>query len=166
VYALIGRRDRKDLELVEDAYLYFVSNGRAGRKSRRDRHRPLKPMPLWQSLLFFGVPAIIAALDHHVLWPWLVSLGLEGNPLNWRSFRERYRLGPLRWREWGWTLGGIVVFAALAYASNSLAPTIFDRLGFVPPDTAPSGPVTNVPPGSSPLSLNGSRTRRQASSAT
>ena len=134
--------------------------------------RPLKPMPLWQSLLFFGVPAIIAALDHHVLWPWLVSLGLseengwhcayliwfvglfvaalvaytlEGNSLRWRSFRERYRLGPLKWREWGWTLGGILVFAALAYASNSLALTVFDRLGFVPPDLAPSGPVTNVP---------------------
>jgi hypothetical protein len=111
-------------------------------------------MPLWQSLLFFGVPAIVAAADHHVLWPWLVSLGLseengwhcayliwfvglfaaalvayalEGNSLSWRSFRERYRLGSMRWREWGWTWGGILAFAALAYASNSLALTIMER---------------------------------------
>jgi hypothetical protein len=113
--------------------------------------RPLKPVALWQSLLLFGVPAIIAAVDLHVLWPWLVRLGmseevgyhyahliwfvgllvaalaayaLEGNSPNWRSFAVRYRLGPMRWREWRWMFGGILLFIPLAYGTTILASAV------------------------------------------
>lgn len=132
----------------------------------------LKPMPLWQSLILFGIPAIIAAGVHYIVWPYLVSLGLsqedgydyayliwfvgmfaaalvayvqEGNPLNWRSFRERYRLRGMGWREWRWTLAGLLVSLLLGYILTLLAPAVYDLLDFVPPETSPSGPITNIP---------------------
>lgn len=132
----------------------------------------LKPMPLWQSLILFGIPAIIAAVCQYIVWPYFVSIGLsqedgyryqalivfvglfgaallayvqEGNPLNWRSFRERYRLRAMGWREWRWTLAGLLVSLVLGYILNSLALALYGLLDFVPPETSPSGLITNIP---------------------
>jgi membrane protease YdiL (CAAX protease family) len=129
-------------------------------------------MPLWQSLLFFGVPALVGAGAHYIAWPYLVSLGLsqedgyycstmivfaslliaalvayvlEGNPVNWRCFSQRYRLRRMGWREWKWTLAGLLVYLPLAYLTTVLALAVYECLAFVPPDSGPSGPVTNVP---------------------
>jgi membrane protease YdiL (CAAX protease family) len=129
-------------------------------------------MPLWQSLLFFGVPALMGAGAHYLAWPYLVGLGLseedgyycslmvvfvslliaalaayvlEGNPFNWRCFCHRYRLRRMGWREWKWTLAGLLVYLPLAYLTTLAALAVYELLAFVPPDAAPSGPVTNVP---------------------
>ena len=137
-----------------------------------NRQITLRPLRLWQSLILFGVPAIIGALAHYLLWPAFEGLGLseenawhtanltffvglfvsavlayalEGNPLSWAAFRERYRLHWIRGWQWAWTIGGLVAFLALAYGSSLLALAVFDALGFVPPRMDPSGPLVNVP---------------------
>lgn len=137
-----------------------------------NRHIQLRPLRLWQSLILFGVPAVLAALANYALWPAFESLGLseenawhlatlaffvgllvsaivayvlEGNPLSWGAFRERYRLHWIRGWQWAWTIGGLVVFLALGYASSLLALVVFDALGFVPPSLGPSGELANVP---------------------
>ena len=79
----------------------------------------IEPMPFWQSLVFFGIPALIAGLGQYVLYPFFVSLKLsyenayhcqmlvgfsfllivaiaayisEGNPIKWSSIKNRLRL--------------------------------------------------------------------------
>jgi hypothetical protein len=95
----------------------------------------IKPMPFWQSLIFFGIPALVAAVGQYVLWPFFMGVGLseetayhyqmlvgfafllsaalaayviEGNPLDWLSFRRRFRLFGLDRRGWVWTFGGLI----------------------------------------------------------
>ena len=129
-------------------------------------------MPFWQSLIFFGVPALVAAAGHYVLWPFFVDAGLseeiayhcqalvvfafllsaalvayviEGNPLDLSSFRHRFRLFSLDGRGWKWTLGGLATDALLSLAATVLAVQVYDLLKFTPPDIFPSGPMTNLP---------------------
>ena len=97
-------------------------------------------MGLKQSLLFFGIPTLVAGLSFHMLMPELirrgmlpytayslglglplaglviaslVALRLEGYPLTWPALRERFRLHPMTGRDWLWTLVGFVVQMAI-----------------------------------------------------
>ena len=92
----------------------------------------LRPMPLWESILFFGIPAIITILCVYGLSPYLVKHGfsayisyvivldiplfmmfvaslvayrMEGNPMNWTALRDRFRLKRLERKGWMWTIG-------------------------------------------------------------
>jgi len=92
----------------------------------------LKPIPLWESILFFGIPAIITILCVYELFPYLVKQGfstyisyvivldiplimmfitslvaykMEGNLLNWHTLQERFRLKRMKCKEWMWTIG-------------------------------------------------------------
>jgi len=87
------------------------------RKEKSLQTQNIKPMPFWQSLMLFGVPALVAALGQYVLYPFFASLGfslenayhsqmlvvftflliaallaytLEGNPLEWSSIKHRF----------------------------------------------------------------------------
>ncbi|UCE16787.1 MAG: hypothetical protein JSV12_04075 [Candidatus Bathyarchaeota archaeon] len=131
----------------------------------------LKPMPLWQSLISFGVPALVAVACHYLIWPYFIDIGLsnedgyhyaniilfiglivaaviaywkEGNPLRWRSFRERYRLKGMRRREWKWTTTSIFANLLLALITTFLAVAVYEFLEFVPPESSPSGQPTNI----------------------
>lgn len=98
------------------------------------RSKPLPvPAPLGMpaALLYFAVPAALAALGFYGLLPllqglgwaefpaYLVSMGLplammlaaalwfyarEGNPWTWSAFKTRMRLGPMQLREWRFLL--------------------------------------------------------------
>ena len=95
----------------------------------------IKSMPFWQSLIFFGIPALVGVVGQYVLYPFLLGVGvseetayhcqalvvftfllsaalvayvIEGNPLDWSSFRRRFRLFGLDSRGWKWTFGGIL----------------------------------------------------------
>ncbi len=132
----------------------------------------IKPMPFWQSLVFFGVPTLAAALGQYVLYPFFVSIGvpheeayhyqmllvfsflliaalvtyiLEGNPLDWSSIRQRFRLFGLDRTGWKWTLGGIVTQILLALVSTILAVQVYELLNFTPPDIFPPGSILNMP---------------------
>jgi membrane protease YdiL (CAAX protease family) len=132
----------------------------------------IKPMPFWQSLVFFGVPALVAALGQYVLYPFFSSLGVsyenayhyqmlivfiflliatsvayiyEGNTLEWSSIKNRFRLHGLDQIGLKWTLGGIVTQAALSVVSTILAIRVYDFLDFTPPDIFPPGSMVNIP---------------------
>lgn len=131
----------------------------------------LKPMPLWQSLIAFGMPALVAVVCHYFIWPYFINVGLsnedgyhyaniilfiglivaaviaywkEGNPLRWRSFRERYRLKGMGRREWKWTTTSIFANLLLALITTFLAVAVYEFLEFVPPEISPSGQPTNI----------------------
>ncbi|WP_161634911.1 CPBP family intramembrane glutamic endopeptidase [Leptolyngbya sp. Heron Island J] len=97
---------------------------------------PLKPMPFWMSLLFFGIPSLITSLSIYVGIPALARAGvplfvnfllltgaplallllsafvayrLEGNLFTWVQLKERFRLKPIKGKDWIWTLGLVVV---------------------------------------------------------
>ena len=141
----------------------------------------IKPMPFWQSLIFFGIPALVAAAGQYVLWPFFMGVGaseetayhyqalvvftfllgaalvayvIEGNPLDWSSFRHRFRLFRLDRRGWKWTFGGLLTGGLLSLAATVLAIQVYDILKFTPPDIFPSGPMTNLPLGAFVLFMN------------
>jgi membrane protease YdiL (CAAX protease family) len=138
-------------------------------------------MPFWQSLIFFGIPALVAAVGQYVLWPFFTGVGvseetayhcqalvvftfllsaalvayvIEGNPLDRSSFRRRFRLFGLDRRGWKWTFGGLATDILLSLVATVLAIQVYDILKFTPPDIFPSGPITNLPLVAFVLSMN------------
>lgn len=92
----------------------------------------LRPMPLGEALLFFGIPAVVTLFCVYSLFPYLVEQGfssyisyvialdiplalmfasslvayrMEGNPLNWPALRDRFRLNRMDRKGWLWTVG-------------------------------------------------------------
>jgi membrane protease YdiL (CAAX protease family) len=141
----------------------------------------IKPIPFWQSLIFFGVPALLGVLCTYFLWPFFMGIGaseenayhlqalvvfaslliaslaayiVEGNSLDWSSFRHRFRLYRLDRRGWEWTFGGLLAAGLLSLGATVLASRVYDILKFTPPDIFPSGPMTNLPLGAFTLSMN------------
>ena len=130
----------------------------------------VKPMRLWQSLLFFLIPGLYGVFAQYALWPALVRLGLseenawttahltiflallaativalraEGWPLRWASIAERLRLKRLDARAWLWTLGFLVLFLLAGLGLNTAGMYVYERLGFWPPDADLA--LTNIP---------------------
>jgi membrane protease YdiL (CAAX protease family) len=129
----------------------------------------LKPLPLWQALLYFGLPALGFRLAFYNGLPILLSLGLtpfrafavtvivptailfalalgffkwEGHSLTWAALAERFRLRRLTGRDWLWTIGGLVV----AFMGSGL-------LAFTAPALIVAFPALN-PPAFFPAVLN------------
>jgi len=141
----------------------------------------IKPMPFWQSLISFGVPTLLAILCQYILWPFFMDIGaseenayyfqalvvfvflliaslvayvVEGNSLNWLSFRHRFRLFRLDRIGWKWTFGGLITGLLLSLVATVLANQVYNILKFTPPDIFPSGPITNLPLGAFVLFMN------------
>jgi membrane protease YdiL (CAAX protease family) len=101
-----------------------------------DHSAAIKPMPFWMSLLYFGIPSLVATLGIYVgipafnragvaLFPTfmlftagplvlmfmaaLSAYRIEGNPVSWVGVKERFRLKPIKGNEWLWTLGLVIV---------------------------------------------------------
>ena len=97
----------------------------------------LRPMPFWKSLLFFGIPCLVTTVGIYVGVPALDRVGvpmalnfslfsagplaamfvaafvayrLEGNPMTWAGVKERFRLKPLKGKDWLWTIGLVIVY--------------------------------------------------------
>jgi membrane protease YdiL (CAAX protease family) len=132
----------------------------------------IKPMPFWQSLIFFGIPTLLGVLCTYFLWPFFIGIGaseenayhfqalvvfvsllraslvaymVEKNSLDWSSFRRRFRLFRLNRRGWKWTFGGLLTVLPLSLVATVLASQIYKILNFTPPDIFPLGPITNLP---------------------
>jgi membrane protease YdiL (CAAX protease family) len=130
----------------------------------------VRPMRLWQSLLFFLVPGLYALFSQYILIPYLVrlgtseeyayntvlltvfvllffatiiALGVEGWSFNWATVRERLRVRRMDSNAWKWTLSFLVLYLLLGFLLNMLAQFVYDRLGFWPPDA--DIPLTNIP---------------------
>ena len=96
----------------------------------------LKPMPIWMSLLCFGIPSLIITVGIYAGVPALdragvpillslilfvagtlvlmlvasfVAYRLEGNPMSWTGVKKRFRLKPLKGKDWLWIVGLVAV---------------------------------------------------------
>lgn len=102
----------------------------------------LKPMPLWESLIYFGGGCLLFILIERVIVPSLAELGvsntiifillftpmilffftaliayrLEGNPWQWSAFTSRFRLHPIRGKFWLWVFLFVLVDIGLYLA--------------------------------------------------
>jgi len=94
------------------------------------------PMPIWQALLYFGLPALLFRICIYNGIPTLIRLGLspfeanvvsftvapailfacafgfykrDGYPLSWSAIKTRFRLLPMTGKDWLWAIGGFVL---------------------------------------------------------
>jgi membrane protease YdiL (CAAX protease family) len=137
----------------------------AGIQPQRNTNLPqLKPMPWWQSLLYFGIPGAIgywnayfgiprlvqAGVPMTVAFPLLLSgmgvllLGvallayrLEGNPWRWSDMKVRLRLQPIRGKAWLWVLGVLGVCVISDASFDGLGKWLASFPLFAPPDYFP-----------------------------
>jgi membrane protease YdiL (CAAX protease family) len=130
----------------------------------------VKPMKLWQSLLFFLVPGLYGVFAFYVLFPLLVQLGIpeeiafhtqmltvflflsiativclrrDGWSLSWATVRDRLRVKRMDSSAWKWTLGFLFLYLLLGYLLNSAGLYVYGKLGFWPPDADIT--LTNIP---------------------
>jgi membrane protease YdiL (CAAX protease family) len=83
---------------------------------------------LVSSLVMAGL--VVAALAAYVL---------EGRPLTWIAFANRFRLGRMSGRAWLWTITGLLVMGVLSLAANLLLPIIWRAMRFTPPEAYVEG---------------------------
>lgn len=125
----------------------------------------IKPLPLPQALLCFGIPAglgivgmyaIVPALDRAgvpMLWNFtvvvygmfplllaaaLLAYRLEGRRLSLAELRDRFRLHRLGRREWLWTTGLLVVYVGGNIALSSTAKALATALPLPLPKVLPA----------------------------
>lgn len=134
------------------------------RRVRMQNSVKLKPMPLWLSFAFFGIPGGIGYWNAYVGIPLLVKMGvplmvafpvllsgmgvvllgvalgayhLEGNAWNRAAFKERFRLRSFSRRAWLW-VGGILVLCVVADAVlEGTGKWLASIPTFAPPDYFP-----------------------------
>ena len=123
--------------------------------------RELQPIPLWQTLLFFGMPGLLiygatyylvpyaVAAGLPLIWAWTLAVFVPYQPLalvlvlhhlrqpgnNWHTFAERFRFTPPPRRAWLWV---VLAFPLILVLNFSLEWTI--------PLVAPLFPAAPVVP--------------------
>jgi membrane protease YdiL (CAAX protease family) len=124
----------------------------------------LNPMPLWLSLLYFGIPTFIGVVALYWFLPVLVQAGvsmlwgfvitvsgmfplllaaalvayrLEGRSFSRAGLAERFRLHTMGKLEWKWTLGLLVVFIGGQLLLMPTARWLISSLPLPLPDVLP-----------------------------
>lgn len=96
----------------------------------------IKPMPFWQALLYFGLPALLFRISLYNVTPLLVQMGLtpfeasavtltvpaailfaaafgfykwDGYPISWSHIKTRFRLVRMNGKDWLWAIGGFIL---------------------------------------------------------
>lgn len=104
----------------------------------------IKPANLFVSILLFGIPAFLFFISLNLIIPGMVNAGMpwfliynlclvlplalllvaafvgyrfEGRPLNWTSIAQRFRLKPMKFKDWLWAIG----LAIFMYGGNHSA---------------------------------------------
>ena len=130
----------------------------------------LKPMILWQSLLFFLIPGLYGVFAYYVLFPLLVQFGMpvefaygtqmltvfllliiatiiglrrDGWSLNWSTVQERLRIKRMDSTAWKWTLIFLFLSLLMGFIINEFGLFLFEKIGFWPPDADID--ITNIP---------------------
>jgi membrane protease YdiL (CAAX protease family) len=125
----------------------------------------LRPMPFWMSLLFFGIPCAAGWLSIYVALPGLARLGmplfwnfwlcltlplagmlttaliayrLEGFPWIWKEIKIRFRLKPVRRKDWWWVLALIASIGLYLFLRQTLSSRLASLPGFAFPSYLPS----------------------------
>ncbi len=124
----------------------------------------VSPMPLWQALLYFGLPALLFRLSLYGGIPLLMGLSFglhgfqanvvaftvpsailfalafgfykrEGHALRWDELSLRFRLFRMSGRDWLWALGGLVVtFLSIGALGFTASLLIHAVPALTPPD--------------------------------
>ncbi len=125
----------------------------------------VQPMPLWQALLYFGLPALLFRICLYNGLPALVGVGLtrfgatvvaftvpsailfavafgfykrDGYPLAWPAVAARFRLVRMSGRDWVWTVGALVVtFLSIGALAFTAQALIAAVPAIAPPDFFP-----------------------------
>jgi membrane protease YdiL (CAAX protease family) len=125
----------------------------------------IRPMPLWQALLYFGLPALLFRASIYNGTPALMRLGLppfeanvvsfaapaailfalafgfykgDGYSFAWSDMRTRFRLLPMTGRDWLWAIGGLfVTFLSIGALSFTSTLLIAALPPLAPPDFFP-----------------------------
>jgi hypothetical protein len=111
----------------------------------------IDPMPIWQALLYFGLPALLFRISLYNGTSALIRLGLppfeanivsftvpaailfalafgfykrDGYPLSWNSIKTRFRLLPMTGKDWLWAIGGLLVTFLSIGALSFTAPLL------------------------------------------
>jgi membrane protease YdiL (CAAX protease family) len=130
----------------------------------------VKPLKLWQSILFFMGPGLYGVIAYYILFPSLTRLGIsqenayntahltvfillflltiialrvDGWPLSWATLRERLRFKRMDTTAWKWTIPFLLLYLVLGLVLNMLAQLVYENVGFWPPDA--DIPLTNIP---------------------
>lgn len=121
----------------------------------------VEPMPFWQAMLYFGLPALLFRLSLYSGIPALTRLGVspfeayivgftvpaailfaiaigflkrDGYPLTRNSFKTRFRLFPMTGKDWSWAIGAfIVTFLSIGILSFTAQLLISAFPAFAPP---------------------------------
>jgi membrane protease YdiL (CAAX protease family) len=123
--------------------------------------KPLNPMRMTSSLLFFGIPSVILwfciyyvmqklhqngvndFLNFYVsmvtplmlmLLASLVAYKMEGNQFNWPSFSNRFRLRKMTRTDWFWTLGLFVIMGIFYGSLSFTSKWLIQFKLFAPPE--------------------------------
>jgi membrane protease YdiL (CAAX protease family) len=126
---------------------------------------PLKPMPFWMSLLSFGIPSASGWVGVYIVMPALNKLGfpmfwnfwlcltiplagmliaslvafrLEGRPLTWQGIKVRFRLKPVRGKDWFWVLALIASIGLYLLLRQTISSRLASLPGFSFPAYIPS----------------------------
>jgi len=125
------------------------------------RASTLRPLPLWQALLYFGLPALLFRISLYNGTPMLIRLGMssfeanvvtftapaailfalafgfykrDGYQLSWSDIKLRFRLLPMTGKDWLWAIGGcLVTFVSIGALSNTALLLITSIPGIAPP---------------------------------
>lgn len=130
----------------------------------------IKPMRLYQSLLFFLLPGLYGIFAFYVLFPILVRFGIseefasgtqmlsvflllliasiiglrrDGWSLSWATVRDRLRIKRMDSTAWKWTLPFVFIYLLSAFLLNLIGQLVYEELGFWPPNA--DIPLTNIP---------------------
>ena len=130
----------------------------------------IRPLKLWQSILFFAGPGLYGLIAYYLLFPALTQLGIsqedayntshltvfillflliiialrvEGRPLSWATLRDRLRFKRMDSTAWKWTISFLLLYLVLGLILNTLAQFVYEFLNFWPPDA--DIPLTNIP---------------------
>ena len=130
-----------------------------------DQRKALKPLPFWGSLIAFGAPALLMIFSYHVFMPWMIEAGLsvaesfavahiapiaillavslhvfhniEGWPLTWSAFSQRFRYPRLTLK--------MVLLGVGAFIFLNIAYGVFSQAGIALFDlSATAGTISSV----------------------
>ena len=122
----------------------------------------LKPMPIWESLLFFGIPTLLLYFATHLGIPllerwldippeicWFLSGGsivflplltasiiayfLENKTINREALKSRFRLQPMNRQDWIWGLLSILGIGMGTAIVIAIASSVFESFSPSPP---------------------------------
>ncbi len=126
----------------------------------------IHPMPLWQSVLYFGLPALLFRLSIYNGTPALIALGMSGFHANvvsftvpaailfalafgfckrdgyagsWPEIKARFRLSRMTGKDWLWAIAALLLtFLSIGAIQQFTAIPLIKALpGITPPDFFP-----------------------------